>query len=388
MKIGVIADGYVDANGTLDYLKIILRGLYLREGVEVYMFFSSEKERFLRHYPLPARRIYELFNKYKRNKSIDDFNDFEKLNIVEFNAWNLNRKIREYNIDVIFPAMMDLGPKVPVQWAVEFFDCQHKYYPQYFKKHILWGRDIYFNKCSRHASRVFVNSQDAKKDYCKFYNVDPAKISVLPFCASLNREFIKNNLQGIEEKYGISRPYFLVSNQFNLHKRHDVAFKALKKVRDKGYDIDIVCTGLMDWEPDLVNYLKGLVDELNLTNNVHFLNSIPKAEQIELMKRAISVLQPSAFEGDCSGQIIDAITLGQRAIASDLPVIKEVSFYKNIKFFKLDDINELSELMIEYINTPYQRPSNDELLKEEARYLEEFSKSMYEIIDSMCQIKA
>ena len=40
MKIGVIADGYVDANGTLDYLKIILRGLYVRPDAEIFMIFQ------------------------------------------------------------------------------------------------------------------------------------------------------------------------------------------------------------------------------------------------------------------------------------------------------------------------------------------------------------
>ena len=97
----------------------------------------------------------------------------------------------------------------------------------------------------------------------------------------------------------------------------------------------------------------------------------------------ISFIQPSEFEGDCSGQIIDAITIGQRVIASDLDVIKEVSFYESIKFFKLNDVSELSDRMIDYIKTPFKRPSFDELIQKEEAYRKKFSDAVYTIIDSL-----
>lgn len=383
MKIGIMADGYIDANGTIDYLKILLRGIYLRDNVQVYMFFPSENQRRFRHYPLIVRKLYELLFPYQKNSNIDSFAEFNELNIVEYKARELNKKLKEYQIDLIFPSMMDIGRNVPVKWAYEFFDCQHKYYPQYFKRYVRIGRDLFFKTCASHADVTFVNSQNTKKDFSKFYGMPEEKVFVLPFCATLGHDKMGNDLTGIPEKYGIDKPYFLISNQFYAHKRHDVAFKALKQVRDNGHDVMIVCTGLMDEAPVLVKSLKQLCADLGLEDNVKFLGVIPKKDQIELMKNAISVIQPSEFEGDCSGQIIDAITIGQRAIASDLPVIKEVSFYENLCFFKLNDIGDLSERMIEYINTPFNRPSFEELVKKEEAYRKAFSEAIYNVIDRM-----
>ena len=380
MRIGIMADGYIDANGTLDYLKILLRGLYLRKDVEVYMFFPSENQRRFRHYPPLFRKLYEIVSPYERNTAIDYFSEFKDLVVVEYKIGDLKKKIRECKLDLIFPSMMDMGRRMPVKWAVEFFDCQHKYYPQYFKGYVRAGRDIFFNCCAKHADVVFVNSQDAKEDFCKFYRIENQKVFVLPFCATLGHDKIGNDLPGIPEKYGINKPFFLISNQFYSHKRHDVAFKALKRVRDCGHDVSIVCTGLMDEAPALAQSLKQMCESLGIEKDVKFLGVIPKKDQIELMKNAVSVVQPSEFEGDCSGQIIDAITIGQRVIASDIDVIKEVSFYENIKFFKLNDVDELVERMIDYIKTPFKRPAYEDLIKREEAYRKAFSDAEYEII--------
>lgn len=383
MKIGIIADGYTEANGTLDYLKILMRGLYLRNDVQVCLFLPSENQRLFCHYPLWFRRLYELVFPYKRNSARDFFSEFKELEIVEYKVRSLNRQLSECGVDLVFASIMDLGKNTPVKWATEFFDCQHKYFPQYFKWHVRMVRDNYFKSCARNADAVFVNSEDAKEDFCKFYHIDLNKVFVLPFCATLGYDKIGDDLPDVTAKYGIDKPFFLISNQFYLHKRHDIAFEALKLVRDAGHDVMIVCTGMMEREPALAQSLRRKCADLNLGDNVLFLGVIPKKDQIELMKKAVSVVQPSEFEGDCSGQIIDAITIGQRVIASDIDVIKEVSFYDNISFFKLNDMDELAQRMIDYLNTYYERPTYDVLIAKEQDYLKSFSAAEYTIVSHL-----
>ncbi len=383
MRVGVIADGYIDAAGTLDYLKILLRGLYLREGTQVVMFFPSENERKFRHFPPIFRRVFELFSSFEENTSVNSFPEFKDLIIVGYRTSNLKSKLKEYQIDVIFPCMRDMGVGMPVKWAVEFFDCQPKYFPQYFSLITRIGRDVYFNSCAKHADIVFVNSQAAKRDYCKFYSIPNEKIEVLPFCATINDEYIRYDDPAVKDKYRIRTPYFLISNQLWAHKRHDIAFNALNKVRKLGHDVSIVCTGKMDEGSPLFRQLKETISILGLEEHVKLLGMIPKKDQIELMKQAICVVQPSAFEGDCSGQIIDAITLGQRAIASDLDVIKEVEFTGYVTYFKLDDVNDLADKMVRMINTPYNRPPKEQLVAQEKRFLSAFSDAIYRIIDQL-----
>ena len=383
MKIGVITDGYVNANGTLDYLKILLRGFCSRKDTEVCLFFTSENQRKLVSFPIWVRKIYELIFPFQHNNSTDAFSEFKELSIVECKVCDLRKQIIENKIDVVFPAMIDLGKNFPVKWAVEYYDCQPNYYPQYFSLKTKKGREFFYITSSKHADVVFVNSQTAKRDFCKFFNIPTDKIEVLPFCATLNTTFIEKDDLTVKDKYGLNKPYFLISNQFYPHKRHDVAFSALKKVRELGHDVMIACTGLMDEEPELVKSLKQMCVDLGLAESVKFLGVLPKQEQIELMKHAISVIQPSEFEGDCSGQIIDAITLGQRAIASDIDVIKEVGFTGYVTYFKLDNVDDLVEKMISFIKTPYSRPSREELIEQEKRFRNAFSKAVYDVLEKM-----
>lgn len=386
MNIAVITDGYIDWNGGLDFLKIILRGLQTRSENQVFLFFISDNERKFRHIPIWAKKTIELILPFKENTCKDCFSEFTNATIVDYRMWNLNQKLEDYKIDVVFPSMIDLGNNLPIKWCLELFDCQHKYYPTYFKWYVNKYRDMFFQRVLNHSNCVFVNSLTAKKDYCSFYNVDPNKIDTLPLCPTLNHDLLGYDDDEITKKYGINVPYFIISNQFWAHKSHDTAFKAMHKLVQKGLrDVAIVCTGFMgDYRGnEHIEYLIKLIDDLDIKDNIKLLGFIPKKDQIELMKHSLGVIQPSQYEGDCSGQVIDAISLGQRSIVSDIDVCKEVSYIDLITYFKLDDVNDLADKMIKFIITPHTRPSYEELLKQEKTYLSAFADKLYSIINNI-----
>lgn len=385
MNIAVITDGYIDWNGGLDFLKIILRGL---EGkpCRVFLFFISENERRFHHIPIWMKRTIELILPYRHNSAIKLFAEFEKFEIVDYSMTNLNSKLKEKEIDVIFPTMVDLGPNVPVKWCLELFDCQHKYFPHYFSYIRRVYRDYFYRRAIRNSDMVFVNSLTAQKDFVKFYQADVDKIKILPFCPTLNKKLIGEDNLEILKKYSINIPFFLISNQFWMHKAHDVAFKALSVVKKKGYkNVGIVCTGFMaDYRGNKhIEYLVRLIDELKLNSQIKLLGFIPKKDQIELMKQSLGVIQPSQYEGDCSGQVIDAIAIGQRSIVSDIDVCKEISFINTVRYFKLNDEKDLAEKMIEFINIPYTRPAYDSLIEQEEKYKIHFSDYLFKLIEEL-----
>lgn len=391
MRIGVITEQYATGEGTglFDFLKIVLRGIESEKDNELYLFFRSDnKGETLRRFPIWMIKIAELFFPEKKNVQIETFKEFKNAKIVEYRMRNLKNKIIENGIEVIFPSMIDLGKNLPVKWCMNVWDCQHKYYPQYFSWYMMQYRDWFYNKVLNYTDAIVVNSLNAKNDFSKFYNINPSKIYALPLLPTMDHSLIGDDDDSVLSKYGIDKPYFLISNRFWQHKSHDTAIKAIAKiVNNCHYDVALVCTGGMtdyrDKKQIHLKYLRKLVQENGLDENVKFLGIIPKKDQIELMKRAISVVQPSQFEGDCSGQIIDAITIGQRAICSDIAPLKEVKNEGNIEYFKLDDVDELADKMEQYINTPYQRPSYDDLLKQEKTYLNRFSVAINQIIKEM-----
>ena len=387
MNIAVFTDGFTDWNGGLDFLKIILRGLKYRKENKIFLFFVNEYERVhrWRFLPISVAKIGESFIPYQKSKTIDMFADFPEEKIVEYQMKNLNQRIKENNIDVVFPSYGNLGRNLCVKWCLQVFDCQHKYFPEFFSPWSRWFRDFYRVKSLSNADAVICNSMTAKKDFELFYS-PKTKIFNLPVCPTLNPLMLSDDVSNIGEKYNLKKKYFIISNQFWVHKCHDTAIKALGILSNQGItDVDIVCTGKMDDHRDKehIEKLKMLVATNNLNDNFRFVGFIPKKDQIELMKHSLGVIQPSQYEGDCSGQVIDAIAVGQRAIVSDIDVCKEVSYIKNITYFKVNDENDLADKMKSFVNTPYQRPSKDELIAQEVKYLQAFSDRMYEVIDYM-----
>ena len=388
MRIGVITDQYATGEGTglFDFLKIVIRGIESEKDNELYLFFRNDNRgELLRRFPIWMIKIAEKFIPEEKNSQIESFREFKNAKIVEYRMNNLSKKIYENGIDVIFPSMIDLGKNLPVKWCINVWDCQHKYYPQYFSWYMMAYRDWFYNKVFKYTDAIVVNSQNAKNDFAKFYNVSPERIKALPLLPTMDHYLIGSDDESVIQKYSISEPFFLISNRFWQHKSHDTAIKALAiLVNERKYNVSLICTGGMtdyrDKKQRHLNYLKKLVEDNNLKEHVRFLGIIPKKDQIELMKRAISVVQPSQFEGDCSGQIIDAITIGQRAICSDIAPLMEVKDEGPLVYFQLDNVNELANRMEDYINTPYQRPSYDELLKQEAYYLKRFSVAINSII--------
>lgn len=385
MNIAVITDGFTDWNGGLDFLKIILRGLKFRKEHKIYLFFINEYERIhrWRFMPLKVAKLSEHFISYQRNTTIEKFSEFSDETIVEFQFRTINDKLRENNIDVVFPSYENLGTNLDVKWCLQVFDCQHKYFPEFFSVSSRLFRDYYYKKSLNNSDAVICNSLTAKKDFENFYS-SKTKIFNLPVCPTLNPLMLLDDIPNIREKYNVKKNYFILSNQFWVHKCHDTAIKALAKLVERGItDVDIVCTGKMDDHRDKehIDKLKRMVAANKLDQNFKFVGFIPKKDQIELMKYSLGVIQPSQYEGDCSGQVIDAIAVGQRAIVSDIDVCKEVSYISNISYFKVNDENDLAEKMELFYKTPYQRPTNEELMAQETKYLQAFSDKLYEIID-------
>ena len=58
-------------------------------------------------------------------------------------------------------------------------------------------------------------------------------------------------LATLEAKYGFSGPYFFLPNQFWQHKNHAVVFKAVNRLKERGLDVLLICTGnLRDYRSD------------------------------------------------------------------------------------------------------------------------------------------
>ena len=87
----------------------------------------------------------------------------------------------------------------------------------------------------------------------------------------------------------------------------------------------------------------GPVQKHGLEAQVRILGLLPRNEEVQLLRRAAAVIQPSQFEG-WSSLVEDAWALGKRLYVSDIPVHREQR-PPNAVFFPLGDAEQLAELI-------------------------------------------
>lgn len=360
MRIGLLLVGNSSWVGGIYYVLNIVRGIsqkHYLSNTTIVVFYSRE---------VPEEIITEL----KQNKIVSlvklfDNSVFEKgINWIcrYFFHWNwwLSRLIDNQNVDVIYPLMSWDGKlKTKAKQLFWIYDFQHIYLPDYFSKEEYDQRESTFSEIAKKASDIVVSSFVAKAHFEKQYPSSKAKLHVFQFPSIINVGELTAKTE-ILSKYSISKPYFLVCNQFWKHKNHALVLDALVSINEEPLDrFEVVFTGKMEdyRNPDYVNVIKQKLKhpKLKIIKNLGFIDRI---DQLSLMKHCMAVIQPSLFEG--WGTVIeDAKTLGVSVLASDIPIHRE-QLGNHIRLFNPEDPNAL-RMFIE---------SSTTLTKSEFHYLE------------------
>jgi glycosyltransferase involved in cell wall biosynthesis len=272
----------------------------------------------------------------------------------------LARILAQRGAEVLFPCARTLGDSFPYGWIGYIPDLQHKRLPHFFSVADCAKRDEVFSRLLADAAAVVVNAKSVICDIEKYYPERRAKLFALPFCPPANRTVIGEN-SDVLNKYALPNRYFMISNQFWVHKSHETAFIALGLVRDAGLMVHIVCTGNPhDYRrPKHFNTLKSIIAEKRLEGQVHFLGMIPKSDQLALMRRSIAVIQPTLFEGGPGGgSVYEAVSTGTPTIVSDIEVNREIDI-GIVEFFKAGSPEDLAAMMLKIFSSPPQRLSSE-----------------------------
>ena len=383
MRVGILSYGFSQWGGGIDFIRNMLS--YLDEGE------SSDPE-LIKILFLPSERIIGRFKKlihpfriliaqFLRRDRLAwvtapgfstthlklAFGDFSASSDIVFSGSTFKSQLGlavKLKIDIVFPCM-DVPPDdFGVPWIGYLYDFQHRYFPEFFDKKEIEGRNQFFQKMLYQAKHIIVNGQAVIEDANLFYPGHTAKLHALPFSPFPQAHWLSNTLVDVRSKYDISSLYFLISNQFWRHKDHATAFRALAEYYASGGQALLVCTGdTHDWRfPYYFPELMQLIKELHLEDKIKILGHISKDEQISLMKNSIAVIQPTLFEGGPGGGCTyDAISLGVPVIASDIPINREINC-GDVVFFPAGDFQSLTKLMLARELTPFESHSSNALL--------------------------
>jgi len=271
------------------------------------------------------------------------------------------RAVRRLGLDVMLPALHSLKPGFPCPWVGYAYDFQHKYLPHYFTPDECRSRDEHFAEMLTQCRALIVNSRAAAADIAKFVPQATAQVFALPFAPAPSADWLEDHPE-VLPRYGLAHPFFILSNQFWIHKDHATAFDAFRLVAQQDANVRLVCTGSTEdtRNPDHFPGLLARLKSWGLEQRVHILGLIPKRDQIELMKRACAVIQPTLFEGGPGGgAVYDAVSLDVPAIVSDIPVNREADGTA-IEFFPVGDAVALAgKMQARLLTPPVQVPRRD-----------------------------
>ena len=282
----------------------------------------------------------------------------------------LAQAVAELRLDAIYLAMR--CPKSRPACAIVGYvpDYQHRHLPHLFSAEELAQRDQVFGALIAVSDAMVMNARAVAEDMRRFTPEPLPGLHVLPFSPNLEQEWLQERPE-LRSAYAIDGPYFIVCNQFWMHKDHLTAFRALAELAQCRNDVSLVCTGgTTDYrDPTYFGKLEKEAARLSLGSRLRFLGHIPKRDQIELLKHAVALVQPTLFEGGPGGgSTYEAVALGQRVLLSDLPVNLEVDG-GDIRFFPKGDHAALAQLMKEALEDPARRGDSADLLAQSERRL-------------------
>lgn len=380
-RIGILGHGFISWGGGLDFLRLIIGALFEQypPGQNKYYLLLPINDPDLPRYPQPtllSKTIKALTGRDVPSRRAppehlplaalkDALREFwpqlEALSI-DHRDKRLAQAYEGLQLDVVLPSIAPLQVPDDMHWVGYVYDLQHKYFPQFFAQEELLRRDAHFPAMLGKARSLIVNAQAVVDDIDRFFAPYSGKVMALPFCASPNAEWF--TVEDARPRYGLARPYFIVCNQFWMHKDHRTAFLAFAELAKSRPDIDLICTGhTTDYRnPQHLASLEAIIAEHSLKDRVHILGAIPKLDQISLLQHAVALIQPTLFEGGPGGgAVFDATSLGIRSIVSDISVNQELH-ESTVTFFRAGDAAALAEAMAATLDAPpRRRPPEAEL---------------------------
>ncbi len=346
-RIAVLGRGMVGWGGGVDLLRIMLNGLCAMTAPRPQLTLLLPQlswGRRLRHRLRAVRRQFrdglrgartpsppaQGLSQDRLHEAFADYASQVTLRLGDGGRRGLARALRAADAQLVLPCMDSPGAGFPLPWIGYIYDFQHRHLPQLFSARERERRDAGFGALMAEAPAIVVTSRAVQADAERFYPQRRAAVIALPFAPSLRADLLTADPQRVRDRHGIPGRYFIICNQFWVHKDHRTAFLALALLLEQSADagdVALVCTGSLEDHraPGHMDTLRALLAERQIAARVFLLGYVPKIEQIALVRGALAVIQPTRFEGAPGGGASnDAASLGVPLILSDIPVNREV----------------------------------------------------------------
>jgi len=305
------------------YLRGLLAALRARFGVEMGLFLLAPEGQngaadFARAVRADALLEYRTHRPWTAPWALD--RAAQRLLARDLGKENL---LRAQGIQALFG--MQLAFEVPKVATLSLIpDFQHVHLPDMFSLAEIEFREQIFRETARRATRVIVFSETVRKDFQAFAPRQAEKARALPPVSVVPPGVYEQPVAPLLERLHLPAKFIYLPNQFWKHKNHAAAFQAVRILRGRGVDVQLVCSGFPgDYRhPAYFGDVWQKLSEWDVRGQVIFVGQIPHEDVLRLIRQSLCVLNPSRFEG--WGITVDeARSVGKQVVISDIPAHRE-----------------------------------------------------------------
>jgi glycosyltransferase involved in cell wall biosynthesis len=233
--------------------------------------------------------------------------------------------------------------------VVTIHDLAFLLYPETFPAKDAFLHKLYVREAITKADHLIAITEATKQDIIKFYNTDPAKITVVyhgvdKYRFRLMQEGEENLVVDVKTKYNITKPYILYIGNVQPRKNIQGLIKAYQQLRSStDHNYQLVIAGAKAW---LVEDVMKEIGE-NYREDIIFTGRFDDSELAPLLWGADLFVLPSFYEG-FGLPILEAMACGVPTLVSNTPSLVEVGGEAALSFdpHSIDDIAKVLDNII------------------------------------------
>lgn len=233
--------------------------------------------------------------------------------------------------------------------VVTIHDLAFLLYPETFPAKDAFLHRLYVREAITKADHLIAITEATKQDIIKFYNIDPAKITVIYHGVDKQRFRLMQKgeeylVKEVKLKYNITKPYLLYIGNVQPRKNIQGLIKAYQQLRSNTkHDYQLVVAGAKAW---LVEEVMKEIGE-NYREDIIFTGRFDDAELTPLLWGADLFVLPSFYEG-FGLPILEAMACGVPTVVSNTPSLVEVGGEASLSFdaHSIDDIAKVLDNIV------------------------------------------
>lgn len=295
-----------------------------------------------------------------------------KLGVFFWDQWILPRGIKANGIRLFYSPYYKVPLLTSIPVVNQILDLMFLAFPKY-RQSLGCGPRFYYELFGKAFARKSVStitdSNHAKRDIIRLWNINANKIRVIPLGLSNRYKQVKdaNILEKVKRKFTLPDKYILYLGNFKPHKNVKSLVYAFKKIEQKYSNYQLVLAGPLD---EYGCATQKLVADLNLSQRVLFTNTVREEDYPEaLLSMAEMFVFPTLYEG-FGLPPLEAMACGTPVVASNLTSVPEVVGNAGL-LINPSHADEISQAISDFIENPAKRKTySDYGLKRASQFRE------------------